>query len=88
MGVWGWGSSTPKADEWPEPPAGYIPDPGFSGMCAPNSITGQMPSTGCPCGSKPVKKWRIEMNFCCKYTECVPDGGVSAVKNKPCSNIG
>lgn len=84
---WLWGSSNSK-DEWPPPPPGFTVDPGFGGKCAEGSVGGQAPSTGCPCGTTPVKKWYTDPSgFCCKYTACVSTTTASTSKNKPCSNI-
>ena len=75
MGGWGWGSSTPSEDEWPDPAPGSTVDMSNyngqgAGRCQQGTINGQMPSTGCPCGTKPVKKWKyFESKICCKYTE-------------------
>lgn len=84
---WGWGSSTPSGDEWPPPPAGFTVDPGFGGACAPGSVAGQAPSSGCPCGTTPVKKWYTAEGFCCRYTACVSNTTAKTTKNNPCRII-
>jgi hypothetical protein len=85
---WGWGSSESSGNEWPDPPSGFRVDVGFGGMCAAGSIAGQAPSTGCPCGTTPVKKWYTDpTGYCCKYTACVSNTTAKTTKNNPCRII-